>query len=74
MSSEVLEAAFQKSVDFARQGSLQLAIEGFLDILRSDKNYRKGLLKQVVLSLLEIIGPENDETRMYRSELASILH
>jgi len=69
-----LDSVFEKSIEFARQGKLQLATEGFLDILRSDKNYRKGLPKQLVLSLLEILGPENNESRMYRSELASILH
>ena len=59
---------------FARNGKFELAMEGLLDVLRVDKNYRKGLAKQIALSLLEIIGPDKMESRTYRSELASILH
>jgi putative thioredoxin len=69
-----LGAAFERSIEFARKGKFELAIEGLLDVLRTDKNYRKGLPKNIVLSFLEILGPENNESRAYRSELASILH
>jgi len=69
-----LDIAFERSIEFAREAKLELATEGLLDVLRTDKNYRKGLPKQLVLSLLEILGPEKAESRGYRSELASILY
>jgi putative thioredoxin len=69
-----IDIAFERSIDFAKKGKFELAIEGLLDILRVDKNYRKGLPKQIVLSLLEILGSNGTEARAYRSELASILH
>ncbi len=73
-SGSDLDLAFEKSIEFARNGKFELAMEGLLDVLRVDKNYRKGLAKQIALSLLEIIGPDKMESRTYRSELASILH
>ena len=73
-SGSDLDIAFEKSIEFARNGKFELAMEGLLDVLRVDKNYRKGLAKQIALSLLEIIGPDKMESRTYRSELASILH
>ena len=69
-----LETAFERSIDFARKGKFELAVEGLMDVLRVDKNYRKGLPKQIILSFLEILGSNETEARAYRSELASILH
>jgi putative thioredoxin len=69
-----LDLTFKKSIEFVHNGKMELAVEGLLDLLRAEKNYRNGLAKQIVLSLLELMGSENIETRTYRSELASILH
>ncbi len=54
-------------------GNLPAAMDGMLDILREQKNYRDGLPKQVLLSLFAIIGDQDTLTQQYRDELASVL-
>ena len=68
-----LDAVLINSLKLASQGKFSIAMDGLLDILRSDKNYRDGLIRSIVLALLELKGSEDPETRDYRSELAAIL-
>ncbi len=68
-----LDAAYQMAVRLASRGNLPAALDGFLDILRQNKTYRRGRARQVILSLLELLGEEDPQTRPYRSELASVL-
>jgi putative thioredoxin len=68
-----LDAAFVNSIRLANRGNVLAGIDGLLEILRQDKRFRKEKAHQVVLALLELLDPENDQTRDYRSELASIL-
>jgi putative thioredoxin len=68
-----LDAAFENSIRLAGRNNLPAAIDGMLEILRQNRQYRNGLARQVVLGLLEILGEEDPLTRQYRSELASIL-
>jgi len=68
-----LDAIFVNSLRLASQGKFPLALDGFLDILRADKHYRKGLAHSIILGILEIMGSADAQTREYRSELASIL-
>jgi putative thioredoxin len=68
-----LDAAFANSVRLAGRGNLPAAVDGMLEILRQDRQYRNGLARYVVLGLLELMGEEDPLTRQYRSELASIL-
>jgi putative thioredoxin len=68
-----LDAAFSNCIRLAGRGNLAAAVDGMLDILRQNRQYRNGLARQVVLGLLELMGEEDPLTRQYRSELASIL-
>lgn len=68
-----LDTIFKHSLEMAAQGKFAIALDGLLDILRQDKQYRNKLAHQVVLGILEIMGVEDPQTREYRSELASIL-
>jgi putative thioredoxin len=68
-----LDAIFRNSLHLASQGKLPLALDGLLDILRKEKNYRNKLARDVILGILEIMGSEDPQTREYRSELASAL-
>ncbi len=68
-----LDAAFSNSLRLAARGNILASIDGLLDVLRQDKRYRKDRAKQVILGLLELLDPEADQTRKYRSELAAIL-
>lgn len=69
-----LDAAFANGVRLAKRGNIPAALDGLLDILRQDKRYRNGAAKQLVLGLLELLGPDDAQTRAYRSELAMILY
>jgi putative thioredoxin len=73
-SADDLDIAFKHSIEFARKGKFELAVEGLLDILRQDRHYRKDLAKNIIVSLLELLGPEHPDSRAYRSELAMILY
>jgi putative thioredoxin len=53
--------------------NLPAAMDGLLEILREDKQYRDGLIKEVMLALFALLGEEDSLTRQYREELASIL-
>jgi len=68
-----LDAIFINSLRLASQAKYPLALDGMLDILRADKRYRGGLARQVILGILEIMGEEDEQTRAYRAELASVL-
>jgi putative thioredoxin len=68
-----LDAAYRTAIRLAGRGNLEAGLDGLLDVLRQDKNYRRGRARQVVLGLLELLGEEDPQTRQYRSELASVL-
>lgn len=68
-----LDAAFANSIRLATRGNTLASIDGLLDILRQDKRYRKDRARNVLLALLDLLDPQNELTRQYRTELASIL-
>jgi putative thioredoxin len=68
-----LDAMFQNSIRLAARGNLPAALDGLLDILRQNKHYNDGQAHKITLSLLELMGDSDPQTRQYRSELASIL-
>ena len=67
------EASLHQSARLIQRGNLEAAMDGLLDILRQDKNYRGGLVKSVMLALFELLGDQDPRTRRYREELASVL-
>jgi putative thioredoxin len=68
-----LDAAFTNSIRLALRGNSPASIDGLLDILRSDPHYRREKARLVLLSLLELMDPEGDQTLAYRKELTNIL-
>jgi putative thioredoxin len=68
-----LDAAFSNTLRLAERGNLEAAMDGLLDILRTNKRYRNGRARLVMLGILEVLGDENPLTRRYRSELATVL-
>ncbi len=68
-----IEATYNHSLRLISLGNFPAAIDGILEVLRKDKNYRDGEARQVILGLLEILGPDNPSTRQYQKELASVL-
>jgi len=72
-SIDPLEAAYLNALRLAKRGNLEAALDGLLDILRQDKNFKKGDAKKTFLALLELLGEQNPDSRSYRSEFASVL-
>jgi putative thioredoxin len=68
-----LDMAFNNAIHLAMRGNIYASLDGLLDILRQDKKYRRGRARSVLLALLELLDPQDEQTRQYRSELASIL-
>ncbi len=67
-----LDAAYQNALRLFIKGNYEAAMDGLIDILRQEKRYRNGEARQVILGMLELLG-DNELTRQYRNELASVL-
>ena len=67
------EAEFYQSARLIVKGNLPAAMDGLLDLLRFDKNYRNGEPKALLLAIFTLLGDDDPMTREYRNELASIL-
>ncbi len=68
-----LDVTYHHALRLIRLGNFPAAMDGILDLLRQEKDFRGGEAKQVLLGLFEILGPSNPTTRQYQVELASIL-
>jgi putative thioredoxin len=68
-----LDAAFSRSIRLVERGNLPAALDGLLDVLRENRNYRGGEARKVIVAIFELLGDDNPLTRQYRQELASVL-
>lgn len=68
-----LDNVFKTSLRLAHLGNFPAALDGLLDIIREDKDYRDGQAKTVFIALLELIGADSPMAKKYRQELSSIL-
>jgi putative thioredoxin len=68
-----LNARLYQSARLIAHDNLPAAMDGLLDVLREDKNFRGGLPKQVMLAIFVLLGDQDSLTREYRNELASVL-
>ena len=66
-------AIYTRALTLIAEGNLPAALDGLFDILRADKNYRGGEIKDIVRGALELLGQDHPESRKYRSELGSVL-
>ncbi len=73
IANDELAPAFQRSLKLVSLGNIEAAIDGLLDILRTDKNYRKGEVPKIIIGLILLLGEDNPQSRDYRSELSSLL-
>jgi putative thioredoxin len=67
------EASYRNALRLVTHGNIPAALDGLLDVLRQDKQYRDGEARKVFLALLELLGENNPLARQYRNELASVL-
>lgn len=68
-----LEAQYRHAARLMQLGNYPAALDGLIDILRQDKQFRQGEAKAVVLAVFALLGDESELTRRYRSELAMVL-
>jgi len=68
-----LGAALRQAGRLVSHGKIPAAMDGLLDILRSDKRYRGGLPREILVGLFALLGEDDPLTREYRDELASVL-
>ncbi len=68
-----LEAAYRNSIRLAKRGNILAAMDGFLDILKKDKHFRKDEAKDVFVGLLALIGESHPDARQYRNDLSAAL-
>ncbi len=72
-SNDPLEAAFRNGIRLAKRGNILAAMDGFLDILRKNKHFREGQVKDVFVGWLALIGEDHPEARQYRKDLSMVL-
>lgn len=70
---EPIEAQYRQAGRLLQRGNVEAAMDGFLDILRQDKQFRAGEPKSLMLGLFELLGDDDPLTENYRRELAMIL-
>ena len=73
LDSEPIEAQYRQAGRLLQRGNVEAAMDGFLDILRQDKQFRAGEPKHLMLGLFELLGDDDPLTESYRRELAMIL-
>ncbi len=69
----VVEAQYRQSARLFSQGKIAPALDGLLDVLRHNKDYRNGQVRLVMIGVFELLGDEDPLTGAYRREMASIL-
>lgn len=69
----VVEAQYRQAARLFSQGKIAPAMDGLLDVLRYNKNYRDGQAKAVMLGIFELLGDDDPLTSAYRREMASVL-
>jgi putative thioredoxin len=72
-TSPPLEIQYRHIARLIEIGNFAAAMDGLLDLLREDKKYRNGEVREVILSLFELLGEDDALTHEYRRELAMVL-
>ena len=68
-----LEATFITSLRLIQMKNYEAALDGLLDIMKQEKDFRSGDAKTVFLAILEMLPDSRINSRKYRMELSSVL-
>ena len=68
-----LRIAFRHALKLITLGNILAAADGLLEILRKDKKFLDGEVRQAMVGLLILMDESRPETRDYRKELTSVL-
>lgn len=72
-ADDALAARLNQAARLIQRGNLPAAMDGMLEVLREDKQYRGGLPRRIMLALFALLGDDDPMTRKYREEMASVL-
>lgn len=68
-----IEAQYRQAARLMARGNLEAALDGLIEVLRQDKQYRKGEPRRVLLAVFELLGDQDELTQQYRREMALVL-
>lgn len=68
-----IEAQYRHAARLLQDGKYAPGLDGLLEVLRYNKNYRDGQAKAVMIGIFELLGNEDPLTNVYRREMASVL-
>lgn len=70
---EAIDAQYRQAGRLLQRGNVEAAMDGYVDVIRQDKQFREGEPKDLMLGLFELLGDDDPLTQSYRRELAMIL-
>jgi putative thioredoxin len=73
LGEDDLSALYTNALRLVGRGLLDAGMDGLLELLRADKGYRGGEARKAAVGVLLLMGEDNEQTRPYRKELASLL-
>lgn len=73
LADDPLDAAYNRAIRLFVKGNYPAAMDGLIDIVRENKNYRNGEPRLVMVALFDLFGEKHPLTHQYRQELVSIL-
>lgn len=68
-----LEALYQWGVVLTLEDRFEEAMDRFLQVIAKNKNYGDGKVRQAMLALFEVLGPESPLTHQYRRRFANLV-
>lgn len=69
----VIESQYRHAAMLIAQGNYSAGLDGLLDVLRYNKDYRDGQARMVMLGVFDLLGEVDPLTNAYRREMASVL-
>ena len=72
-STGALEAVYRRALQLIAEDKIPAALDGLLEIIRQDRDFRGGRPRQIVLGLFELLGERHPLTEEYRGRLANAL-